>query len=319
MAVFLLEEDRALKLLDRHFVFDAVSAALVAAADGSGHVNPVVIGTGLAFGQTFSLKSGRATGDKIVGLKVGSYWPGAENHGLPRHGSTILLLDASSGRMRAIVEASRLNGPRTAAADAVAAAQLARRDATTLAIIGAGHQARYEVAAICDVLPINRILIVARTPSRAIAFCEEVGPLLPDTVTISPASAEDACRAADVVVTVTPSRAPLFDADWIKPGTHVASMGSDQVGKQELPRALLTRGRLFCDLPSQSLAIGEFQRVRGHIESGALSLTAIGDVLRGVAQARTSTDEITVFDSSGLALQDLFLAESLVRAALASD
>ena len=112
----------------------------------------------------------------------------------------------------------------------------------------------------------------------------------------------------------TPAREPLFDAAWVRPGTHVASMGSDAPGKHELPTELLSRVSLFCDLPSQSLQIGDFQHVRAAIEAGTLAVTPIGDVIEGRAQGRRSEDEITVFDSSGISLQDLYMADALIRA-----
>jgi ornithine cyclodeaminase/alanine dehydrogenase-like protein (mu-crystallin family) len=127
-------------------------------------------------------------------------------------------------------------------------------------------------------------------------------------------SAEQAVRAADIVVTATPSREPLFDEAWVKPGTHVVSMGSDAPGKRELPSDLFPRARLFCDLLSQSVQIGEFQHVRDAIDAGALTVTPIGDVIEGRAPGRSSDEEITVFDSSGISLQDLYMAEALIRA-----
>jgi ornithine cyclodeaminase len=125
--------------------------------------------------------------------------------------------------------------------------------------------------------------------------------------------AERACRNADIIVTATTARAPLFQVGWVRPGTHVASMGSDTAGKQELPVELLRTGRLFCDLPVQSVRIGEFQSVANEVATGAVALTAIGTVLAGRAPGRRSDDEITVFDSSGVALQDLYVATALIR------
>ena len=109
-------------------------------------------------------------------------------------------------------------------------------------------------------------------------------------------------------MTATPSRAPLFEAGWIRPGTHVASMGSDAAGKQELPPALFDQAALFCDLPSQAVVMGDLQHYRGD----RTSIVAIGDVLSGRASGRISADQITVFDSSGIALQDLTIARRLV-------
>lgn len=288
-----------------HLAFEAVAQALIAAADGTGFVNPVVIGRGLTEGEIFSIKSGAATSGRIVGLKVGSYWPGNEAKGLARHGSAVFLLDADTGRITTVVEASELNGPRTAAADAVAASHLARTNSVTLSILGAGHQAGYEAQALCAIRPIQRVLISSRSEQRGVALMAKLEEQL--SVNVETTSVEVACREADILVTVTASRTPLFESAWIKPGTHIAAMGSDQVGKQELPIDLLHRGRLFCDLPSQSITIGEFQHIRTAVDSGAITLTAIGDVLSGRTSGRQSADEVTVFDSSGLALQDLFV------------
>ena len=126
-------------------------------------------------------------------------------------------------------------------------------------------------------------------------------------VEAEPASPESACRQADVIVTATSSTAPLFEAGWVRPGTHIASMGSDAAGKQELPPQLLERASLFCDLPEQYRVIGEFQ----HAPQEATA-TAIGHVLSGAHPGRRSPAEITIFDSSGLSLQDLYVARHLL-------
>ena len=309
----MLSEKECRERLSLELAYRAVERALVAVIDGSAAVNPVVIARGLSEGETFSIKSGAARRERIVGFKVGSYWPNNAAAGLAPHGSTIFLLNPDTGRLMAIVEASRLNGTRTAAADAVAAHLLAKPSAATLTLIGAGHQAEFEAHALCAIRPIERILIVARDAARAMPLCNRLATKLGIDVAIA-SSVEQGCRQADILVTVTPSRAPLFEADWVRPGTHVASMGSDQSGKQELPPALLLRSRLFCDLPEQSLAIGEFQHVKSAVKAGSLAVTAIGEVLLGRASGRRSDDEITVFDSSGLALQDLFVAASLLEA-----
>jgi ornithine cyclodeaminase len=291
--------------------FRAVAEALIAAADGSGSVSGVTVAHGFGEGEVYAVKSGAAIRERLIGFKVGSYWPGNAASGIPCHDSTILLLDPDTGRMLAVVQAGRLNGYRTAAADAVAAQALARSDATTLSIIGAGHQAGFEVRALCAVRNISRVLIVARSRARGDQLREELASELGLRVEVT--DLERGCREADILVTATPSRTPLFESGWLKPGTHVASMGSDQPGKQELPRDLLHSARLFCDLTSQSLAIGEFQHIRAEVETGKIPLTAVGDVLAGRARGRVTSEEITVFDSSGLALQDLYVASRLLH------
>lgn len=240
----------------------------------------------------------------VAGLKVGSFWPGNPARGRPRHNSLILLFDQETGRIAAAVEAGIVKAYRTAAADAIAADALARPEATTLAIFGAGNQARHECAALARVRPIRRVLVVARDPAQGLALSAE---LRDQGLDAEPASPERACRQADVIVTATSSTAPLFEADWVRPGTHVARMGSDAAGKQELPPDLLGRGSLFCDLPAQSRVIGEFQ----HAPRDATP-TAIGHVLSGTHPGCRSPAEITIFDSSGLSLQDLYVARHLL-------
>lgn len=306
--IFVSEEDSA-RLITHQLAYTAVRAALIAAASEESRVFPAVLGRASDPANTFSVKSG-STPD-LTGLKVGSFWSRNPEAGLPRHNSAIILLDQATGRLRAVIEAGRVNAYRTAAADAVAADLLAWPDAETLAVFGAGNQARHEVAALTRIRPIKRVHVVARAASRAAEFVHELQKTGLEAVATS---SEEACRAADIIVTATPSREPLFDARWVRPGTHVASMGSDAPGKQELPPALFANARLFCDLPTQSIMIGEFQHVRGQIEADELNLDSIGAALTGRVPGRTTPEEITVFDSSGISIQDLYIGQMIVDA-----
>jgi len=304
--IFVSEEESA-SLITHEFAFSAVRAALIAAASEDSRVFPAVLGRASDPANTFSVKSGSAA--DITGLKVGSFWSRNPEKGLPRHNSAIVLLDQEIGRLRAVVEAGRVNAYRTAAADAVAADLLARPDSETLAIFGAGNQARHEVSALAQIRPIKRVLVVARNPSQAEGI---LGQCRDEGLEAALATAEEACRAADIIVTATPARAPLFESGWIRPGTHVASMGSDAPGKQELPPSLFSRAKLFCDLPSQSMTIGDFQHVRREIEAGEIVLAQLGAALEGRVPGRTSADEVTVFDSSGISIQDLYVGQLIV-------
>ena len=298
----IIGEDQSAKLITHEIAHVAVREALIAAIHPATANFPVVLGHGSDPADRFTVKSG-ATPD-IAGLKVGSYWPGNAECGLPRHNSTILLIDQSCGRIAAVVEAGRVNAYRTAAADAVATDVLARRKASVLAVFGTGHQARYDVAALTRIRPIRDILVVGRSEGSAAAMVAALAEL---GLSSRIASAETACRAADIIVTATTATAPLFESSWVRPGTHVSTMGSDAAGKQELPPALLPWARLYCDLPEQSRRIGEFQ----HAAPDA-PIVAIGAVLTGEAPGRASEEDITVFDSSGLAIQDLYVARALI-------
>jgi ornithine cyclodeaminase len=239
-------------------------------------------------------------------VKIGSFWPDNPALGLPRHGTTTILIDQKTGRVLAVIEAAKVNAYRTAAADAVAASLLARPDSRRLAIFGAGHQAFYECEALARIRPIEEMLVVARNPARAEPFCAALGR---SGLRARLADARTACGEADIIVTATTATQPLFEAAWVRPGTHVASMGSDAVGKQELPPALFAGARLFADLPAQSRRLGEFQHAAPDSE-----VTAIGDVIAGRAEGRRTPEEITIFDSSGLSVQDIHVAAAILDA-----
>jgi len=298
---FMSEEESA-ALVSHEMAYEAAREAFIAVVENA-VIFPAVIAHGSVPTNRISIKS--ASTANFAGLKVGSFWPGNAERGLPRHNSAILLFDQDVGRVEWVIEGGKVNAYRTAAADAVAADALARPDASTLAIFGAGNQALYECVAIARIRAIKQIFVVARDAAKGSAF---VAALKNEELNAATATAQNACEQADIVVTATPSREPLFDADWIRPGTHVVSMGSDAAGKQELPPKLFDRAELFCDLPSQAVVMGDLQHFTG--DKGRIS--AIGDVLLGRKPGRTSSDQITVFDSSGIALQDLTIARALV-------
>ncbi|ARP65537.1 ornithine cyclodeaminase family protein [Mesorhizobium sp. BR1-1-3] len=306
--IYISEEESA-ALVTHELAFEAAREALVAAASRQSWVFPAVIGRTKEANNTFSIKSGSS--NDLTGVKIGSFWSGNPARGLPRHNSTIVLLDHNTGRLRAVIEAGKVNAYRTAAADAVAADLLARKQAKVLAIFGAGNQAGFEVKALARIRAIESVLVVAPPSLRRDAFVDQIGEW---GLQARAALPEEAVRAADIVVTATPSREPLFDAAWVGPGTHIVSMGSDAPGKRELPSELFPNAHLFCDLLSQSVQIGEFQHVRDEIDAGVLTVTPIGDVIAKRVSGRLSDTEITVFDSSGISLQDLYMADVLIRA-----
>jgi ornithine cyclodeaminase len=309
---FISEEESA-ALVTHEMAFEAAREALIAAVSPGTTLFPAVLGHGTDTGNRFSIKSG-TTAD-YAGLKVGSFWHGNPAKGLPRHNSVILLFDQEVGRIDTVIEAGQVNAYRTAAADAVAASVLARPDSAVLALFGAGNQGLFECAALARILPIREVRVVARDPSRIGDFAARLRTQAGRDLTVTACSAEDACRAADVIVTATPSRAPLFEAGWVRPGTHLAAMGADAKGKQEMPPDLLEKASLFCDLPAQSLVMGEFQHVAESIRIGETRLRALGEVLTSGVRGRASEEEITAFDSSGIALQDLTIARAILAKA----
>lgn len=300
-----ITEDQSAVRVTPDLAYQAVQQAFMAAVEPDAASFPVVLAHASDPQNRFAIKS--AAGAELAGLKVGTYFPTNDARGLPRHASTILLIDQHSGKIGALIEGSALNCYRTAAADAVATDLLARKDAEVLALFGTGHQAAYEAQAIAHIRPLSQVLVVGRDASRTAMMVSKLCDMDLPAVSAAP---EAAVRAADMIVTATTATAPLFDADWVRAGTHISSMGSDSLGKQELPPEVFAQAGLFCDLPDQSARIGEFQ----HCAPGT-ALVAIGDVLTGAAEGRQGEDDITVFDSSGISLQDLYVAQAILEAA----
>ncbi|WP_219717576.1 ornithine cyclodeaminase family protein [Zhihengliuella halotolerans] len=302
--LFYLREEETAALVDDELALDAARAAFSASVEAVGLDSLVVHGSEPQ--NRYTVKP--AASATHAGVKIGTYWPGNDELGLPRHNSTLLLFDQRVGRISAVLEAGAANAYRTAAADALAVDLLARPEASTLAVFGTGHQAFFDVRAISKVRSIQQVLVVGRDHDKMARFTEALNTEGHNAVA---ADAESACRAADVIITVTTATVdvpPLFAAEWVRPGTHVSCMGADGPGKRELPPELLNTSRLFCDLPQQSRRVGEFQHAP--VES---ELIMLGDVLTARAPGRTEEREITVFDSSGIGLQDLYLGLALLE------
>ncbi|WP_338775639.1 ornithine cyclodeaminase family protein [Streptomyces sp. DG1A-41] len=299
-----ITEEQTAALMDEDLALEAARAAFAVTVDGP--VFPSLAVHASDPRNRFTLKpSASAT---HAGVKIGTYWPGNAEHGLPRHHSTLLLFDQTTGRIAAVLEAGTANAYRTAAADALAVDLLARADATTLAVFGTGHQAAYEVAAVSRIRPVDEVLVVGRTAERA---GQMAAALVAEGHNARGACAEEACARADVIVTATTATIdtpPLFEAAWVRPGTHISCMGADAPGKRELPSDLFARARVFCDLPEQARRMGESQ----HAPAEAV-LTPLGEVLTHRAAGRTDDSDITIFDSSGLGLQDLYLGLALLK------
>ncbi|MCG9731237.1 ornithine cyclodeaminase family protein [Shewanella sp. Isolate13] len=299
-----LNEAQTANLITHQLAYSAVKDAFIAATTDEATLFPVVNAAGPQADSMFSLKS--ASTATLVGWKTGSYWPGNHAKNMPCHGTNVFLLSPETGELVAVVAATQVNAYRTAAADAVAVDYLARKDASVLTVFGSGHQAEYEVLAIAEVRDITKVMVVGRDKLR----CEQFIKRLIDRglqAECEIASAQYACEHADIIVTATTATAPLFEAGWVKSGTHISAMGADKVGKQELPAELYHGASLFCDYGAQSLVIGEFQ----HSPNG--QVTEIGKVITGASVGRVGNDDITIFDSSGIAIQDLFVAAKLLE------
>lgn len=254
----------------------------------------------------------------LFGLKEVCVFPGNPARGLDTHLGAVLLHSGETGELLAVMNASAITAIRTAAVSAVATRLLARTEARVLAIIGAGAQAQSHLRA----LPLARDFRQVRIWSRTAAKAERLASSFTGSgFAIEVASSvEAAVRGADVVTTVTASREPVIRREWLADGTHINAVGSSIAAARELDSATMAAGSLFVDRrESTRNESGDFLMARSEGAIGDDSIRAeIGEILAGLAQGRRSADEITIFKSLGLAVEDLAAAAFLYDKAMRS-
>jgi ornithine cyclodeaminase len=314
--MLILSEALARRLVGIDDAIDAVAATFRAMAEGQARNYPVVREVVGLNDAVFGVKAGGDISAPFLGLKAGGYWPGNMAKGIGNHQSSTLLFDPATGRAAALVSANYLTGIRTGAASALATRCLAREEASVLGIIGTGGQSPHQLAATARVRGLTRVHAWDASLNAVARFGETVAALGLDYVAETEPQAVAA--AADIIITVTPSQKPILQRSWIRPGTHISAMGADTKGKQELDPALVAAARLFVDEVAQSISIGEFQHAYAAGLIRPEALIALGAVLAGRAAGRQSAEEVTIFDGTGVALQDLVIAELAWRKALES-
>jgi ornithine cyclodeaminase len=264
----------------------------------------------------YGFKSGFDKAGMALGVKSGGYWPGNIGMGIPNHQSTVFLFDPDTGRLKAMVGGNYLTAIRTAASSAVSISHLARQDAKVLGMVGAGHQAAFQLRAALEQRDFKKVVAWNLHPeklSNLKAVTDEIG------LTFEAVEREQLGEEADVIITITSAFEALLMNDWIKPGTHIACMGTDTKGKQEVDSALIESATLFTDEIAQSVTIGEVQHAFNEGKVSESDVTPIGQVINGAHKGRTSENEITLFDGTGVGLQDLAVASVAVDLALQQD
>lgn len=255
----------------------------------------------------------------LLGIKVVSVFPGAHQAGLDSHQGAVLLFEAEHGALLAILDAAALTAIRTAAVSALATRELARVQAGDLAVLGAGVQAWSHLVALAPAQPLSRVRVWSRTAARAEALAERAQRELGQKVEVT-SSAEAAVKGADLVCTVTAAREPVLSGAWLAPGTHVNAVGSSTPAAQEIDGEAVARARVFTDRRESALA--EAGDLLGAVRDGAIEEIRIeaelGEVLVGRHPGRESEEEITLFESLGLGVEDLAAAWRIYERAVAA-
>ncbi len=295
--------------LDRAAI-DCVEGAFAALASGEVVMPPILSMAIAAHNGEVDVKTAFVPSLASFAVKISPGFFDNPKLGLPSTSGLMVVFSAKTGMVEALLlDNGYLTDVRTAAAGAVAARHLARADARTAAVIGAGTQARLQLKALHIVRPLERATLWARDPDKARAAAERLAADLAIPVAAA-TDAEAAVAAADVVVTATPAKTPVLKASWLRPGQHVTAMGSDQHDKNELEPACLARAAPYVpDRLSQTRALGE---LRAAVEAGLVAATAIfaelGDIVAGKAPGRTADAAITVADLTGTGVQDTAIA-----------
>lgn len=306
MALFLTEKE-VRQVLTMDMALDGVASAHRELAQGLGSDTPRARSR---LPQTaLHLLQGALPAQGVLGYKA---------YTSNRSGNRFLvhLFDAASGALLAVVEADYLGMMRTGAASGVATRVLARPDAKVAGVFGAGWQAEGHIRALCTVRSLEQIKVFARKTERLAGFCARMAEETGMSV-VPAANPEAVVRESDIVGTVTTAAAPLFEADWLAPGTHINGAGSNALIRQELSEAAVRRCGLVC-VDTVATALAEAGDLLPLLEKGRLqarSLVELGDVLIGRHGGRSSPEEITLFESQGLAIQDLAVAKRVLDAA----
>ena len=256
------------------------------------------------------VKTAYLKGKELFAIKVSSGFFDNVKLGLPSGNGLMMLLSAKTGIPEAILlDNGYLTEVRTAAAGAIAANYLARKRISTVGVIGAGSQARYQLKALTLVRDFKKVLVYARAADRAQKYAAELSAELGIDVEVGD-SAETVVRSSEIVITTTPATEPIIKSSWLHPGLHITAMGSDAEHKQELEASILAKAdKLVCDTRNQCARLGELHHA---LEQGFLTddtpIIELGELTAKKAEGREHNDEITVCDLTGTGVQDTAIA-----------
>tara|TARA_R110000744_G_scaffold20929_3_gene54615 strand:+ start:149 stop:1114 length:966 start_codon:yes stop_codon:yes gene_type:complete len=312
--MLIVPEREIANLMTRAAAFDAVEQVFAAMAAGDAYNFPVVREAIGHEDALYGFKGGFDRAGLTLGLKAGGYWPNnLEKRNLINHQSTVFLFDPDTGKARAMVGGNLLTALRTAAASSVSIKHLARKDARVIGMVGAGHQATFQLRAALEQREFDKVIGWNYHPEmlpNIEKIAAEAG--VPFQAVDLPGMVE-----ADVIISITSAFSPSLMADHVAPGCHLACMGTDTKGKQEVEAALLARATVFTDEVAQSVSIGEAQHAVAQGLIAESDVHQLGAVINGTHAGRVSDDQITLFDGTGVGLQDLAVAAAVVDLAVA--
>lgn len=293
-------------------VIPVVEEAFRAHAQNKARIFPIVRELVNEHQAVFGIKSGFIVGNKILGLKAGGFWHNNRNYGREPHQSTVVLFDPESGFPYLLANGNLITQLRTAAAGAIALMHLSPPNPLRAAIIGAGMQGKGQAQALLSFSAdsLEEIRVFDINPESSKELVNEIRENFSEIKILQSDSVKEAVLGANVIITCTPSNKAIVKSEWISPGTHISAFGADTKGKQELDEKLFKQAKIVVDDISQAIEIGETQHA---ISTGLITTKEIhatlGQLILDNKLGRKDDSEITIFDATGIALQDLVTAQ----------
>ena len=321
------------EVLDMKQVIQVVEQVYTLKADGNAALFPMVFHEFERGVADMDIKSGYLKGADIYGLKLVSWFGENSKQNLPQLVGTVMIFDGKTGKPLALLNAEHITGMRTGAAGAIGAKYLAIKDSENLLMVGAGNQSKYQIAAtliamdsikkvrIYDPMNFNgavklqnsiKTILREEFLSKYEKDSENYKEVLKkfDVEFEAVSDLKEAVALSDVIITATPSRKPMIMKEWVKKGTHFSCVGSDMEGKQEIDEAIFGLAKVYVDDLAQAINVGETELP---VKKGVITkddiISEIGHVISGTVEGRSNKDDITIYDSTGIALQDLLTAK----------
>ncbi len=314
-----LSKKETTKVLNMEDVIRVVESAYVQKASDNAKIFDWVFNAFNPGVADMDIKSGWLKNDNIFGMKMVSWFSENAQKKLPVIHGVIMVFDDETGAPIGLVDGDHITGMRTGASGAIGAKYSARKDASTLLMVGTGHIAKFEIAATLTALKsIDKVLIDdPRHEDKAVELASTIKDILKNEFKITRpieviaiSDRQNAVSQSDVIITATPSQEPLIKKEWLKQGTHISCVGADMPGKEEIDPNIFKDARVFVDDIEQCKNIGEIEIP---IKLGVLKedqiAGEIGDIINGQVPGRCNDKEITVFDATGTALLDLVTAQ----------
>ena len=326
MGVLILNREEVKSVIDMREVIDKVRNVYQLKTQGKSVIWPLVNYEFVDEHAAMDIRSGYIKGEQLHGLKMLNNYPENKAKGLPPFNGIMMVYDSNTGIPGGIMDASYITCVRTGAAGALGVDSLARKDAKTLMLLGAGKQSSFQIAATLILRPlIDTVYIVDPVNhQQAKDLASNIKEILKkdfavdgDHVTfIAEESTETAVRNSDSIITITPSRKPIIMNEWVRPGTHFSCIGSDMETKQEIESTIFAGARIFADDVAQCIRVGEMEipLLQGVIKKEDIA-GEIGDLLAGNIPGRQNDQEITIFDATGLYILDLVAAKTAITKA----